>query len=84
MESVCRITETKKFIRANSNVSFDRTKQAGKYDKIKIRPLGIRYQIPFKKVFDKLYEVLCQYIFKNHFCKNNLCSFLMFIMHTQT
>ena len=49
MESVCCIKETKKFIRANSDVSFDRTKQPGKYDKIKIRPLGIRYEVPFKR-----------------------------------
>ena len=49
MESVCCIKETKKFIRANSDVSFDRTKQPGNYDKIKIRPCGIRYEIPFRR-----------------------------------
>ena len=49
MESIYCIKETKKFIRANSGVSFDKTKQPGKYDKIKIRPLGIRYEILFKR-----------------------------------
>ena len=49
MESVCCIKQTKKFTRANSDVSFDRTKQPGNYDKIKIRTLGIRYESPFKR-----------------------------------
>ena len=49
MEWACCMKETKKFVRANSDVSFDRTKQPGKYDKTKIRPLGIRYEIPFKR-----------------------------------
>ena len=42
MDLISCIKETRKFIRANSDVSFDRTKQPGKYSKIKIRPLEIR------------------------------------------
>ena len=49
MESVCCIKESKELIRTNSDVSFDRTKQPGKYNKIKIRPLAIPYEIPFKR-----------------------------------
>ena len=49
MELVCCIKETKKFITANSDVIFDRTKQPRKYDKIEIRLLGIRGEIPFKR-----------------------------------
>ena len=49
MESASCIKETKKFIRANSDVSFDRKKQLGKYDKVKITPLRIRYDFPFKR-----------------------------------
>ena len=64
MESVCCIKETKKFIRANSDVSFDRTKQPGKYDKIKIRRLGIRYEIPFKRylIYSKIVFVGTIYV----------------------
>ena len=39
----------KKFIIASSDVSFNKAKQPGKYDKIKISPLGILYEIPFKR-----------------------------------
>ena len=49
MESVSYNKETKKFVRTNSDVSFDRKKQPGKYEKTKIRPLRIRYDFPFKR-----------------------------------
>ena len=57
-----------------------------KYDKIKSKPHGICYEIPFKTYLINRMKFCANpiYINKNCFHRKNLCSFLMFIMHMQT